>query len=216
RHCEVVFHDLSGGQLEHTIIAIENGHVTGRSVGGPSTNLGLEVLHDETHDHDTFGYRSRTQDGREMRSSSVYFRDGHGRVIASLCINVDLTGLQLAQSLIADHLPPARAEQRREETFAGDISQVLEDLIERAVTVAGKPVGAMDREDKMAALAYLDRHGAFFVKRAMDRIASRLGMSRVTAYKYLELIRANPDAYGKTASSAGLDADAPAHSLSES
>lgn len=32
-NCEVVLHDFS--DLQHSIIAIENGHVTGRSLGSP-------------------------------------------------------------------------------------------------------------------------------------------------------------------------------------
>ena len=35
--CEVVIHEISEQSTEHSIIAIENGHVTGRTVGdGPS------------------------------------------------------------------------------------------------------------------------------------------------------------------------------------
>lgn len=33
---EVVVHDLTGGDLEHTVVAIENGHVSRRQMGdGP-------------------------------------------------------------------------------------------------------------------------------------------------------------------------------------
>ena len=36
--CEVVIHDVSGSHPEHTIVHIENGHVSGRRVGdGAST-----------------------------------------------------------------------------------------------------------------------------------------------------------------------------------
>ena len=42
--CEVVVHDLSGDNAEHSIVAIENGHVTHRKVGdGPSMAV-LEAL----------------------------------------------------------------------------------------------------------------------------------------------------------------------------
>ena len=41
--CEVVLHDYSE-DYNHTIIAIENGAVTGRKVGDCGTNLGLEIL----------------------------------------------------------------------------------------------------------------------------------------------------------------------------
>lgn len=41
-NCEVVLHDLY--DVEHSLVAIENNHITGRKIGDPSTNLGLEVL----------------------------------------------------------------------------------------------------------------------------------------------------------------------------
>lgn len=39
--CEVVVHDFTNG-LEHTIVHIVNGHVSGREVGGCPTNLFFE------------------------------------------------------------------------------------------------------------------------------------------------------------------------------
>src|SRR5690606_3104609 len=63
---EVVLHNLDGDDVDlgHTIMAIENGHVTGRAVGGPSTSLGLDVMKDRRADHDAFGYTAYTADGR--------------------------------------------------------------------------------------------------------------------------------------------------------
>jgi predicted transcriptional regulator YheO len=190
-HCEVVLHDLSKRDVERTIVAIENGHVTGRAVGGPSTNRGLELLRREAEDHDEYGYKGRTGDGRELRSSSVYFRDDDGHVIAALCINVDLTPLQAARAALDAALRPAveEAPARDEEVFASDISEVLEALIDGAIEQTGKTVALMDRDDRLAVLRFLDERGAFFVKRAVDRVARRLNVSRVTAYNYLEQIR---------------------------
>lgn len=191
-HCELVLHDLSKRDVERTIVAIENGHVTGRAVGGPSTNRGLELLRREADDHDEYGYKGRTGDGRELRSSSVYFRDGDGHVIAALCINVDLTPLQAARAALDAALRPAvdNAPARDDEIFASDISEVLDMLIDGAIEQTGKTVALMNREDRLSVLRFLDERGAFFVKRAVDRVARRLNISRVTAYNYLEQIRA--------------------------
>lgn len=189
-HCEVVLHDLSRHDMERTIAAIENGHVTGRTVNGPSTNLGLEMLRQEAEDHDEFGYRGRTPDGRELRSSSVYFRDTQGTVIGALCINVDMTPMQAARAALDEVLRSNAAAPRREEIFASDITDVLDTLIETAIENTGKTVALMDRDDKIDVLRFLDERGAFFVKRAVDRVSRRLGISRVTGYNYLEQIRA--------------------------
>jgi len=187
-HCEVVLHDLSERRLEHTIAAIENGHVTGRTVGGPSTNLGLELLREEARDHDEFGYVARTGDGRELRCSVVYLRGADGCVVAAFAVNVDLTPMQAARNSL-DRLLPSREAPRLDETFATDIAEVLDQLIEAAVASTGKTVALMDRTDRMQVMRFLDAKGAFFVKRAVDRVARRLGVSRVTAYNYLERLR---------------------------
>ena len=52
--CEVVLHDWSGG-YDKTIVAIENGHVSGREVGDCGSNLGLEVMRDRGGKQTTFG-----------------------------------------------------------------------------------------------------------------------------------------------------------------
>lgn len=187
-HCEVVLHDVSGQDVEHTIAAIENGHVTGRTIGGPSTSLGLEVLRRSDGD-DEFGYRARTRDGRELRCSSVYFRDAEGQLIGMLCINVDVTPWQAAHHALENLLEASTQGPERDEVFASDITEVLDNLIETAIRATGKPVALMDREDKLAVLRYLDDKGAFLVKRAVDRVARRLKVSRVTAYNYLDHIR---------------------------
>lgn len=191
-HCEVVLHDLTSRDLDHTIAAIENGHVTGRSVGGPSTSLGLELLHDETADHDEYGYRSRTRDGRELRSSSTYFRGADGRVIASLCINVDLTPFQTARAVLDEILNHGAEPPETQEIIAEDINEILDQLIDAAVASTGKSPALMARIDRVEVLRYLDNKGAFHVKRAVDRVARRLGVARVTAYNYLEEIRGGP------------------------
>ena len=42
--CEVVIHDVGGGHPEHTIVHIENGHVSGRKVGDGASQVVLDQL----------------------------------------------------------------------------------------------------------------------------------------------------------------------------
>lgn len=188
-HCEVVLHDLSRRDMNHTIYAIENGHVSGRAVGGPSTNLGLEVLQDEEADHDEFGYTGHTADGRELRCSSIYYRNAAGRIIGSLCINLDLTPLQSIQNILGTLLPAAAQRDSGREIVAPNINTVLDDIITEAINATGRPVAVMDKADRIEALRILDERGAFRIKRAVERVAKRLAISKVTAYSYLEQVR---------------------------
>lgn len=188
-HCEVVLHDLSSRDMGHTICAIENGHVSDRAVGGPSTNLGLEVLADEHADHDAHGYFGRTADGRDLHCSSVYFRDSAGSVIAALCVNVDLTDLQQVRTAVESLIP--RPSESPKELVTPDITSLLDEMIETAIARVGKPVPLMGKEDRIAVLRYLEEKGAFFVKRSMTQVTDRLAISRVTGYAYLEEIRSS-------------------------
>lgn len=186
-HCEVVLHDLTKNP-DRTIVAIENGHVTGRAVGGSLTNLGLEVMISEDRDVDALGYQSRTGDGRELRSSSVYFRNPAGDVVASLCLNFDLTMYQSVRGIMDDMLQfPGASNQG--EIFATDIKDVLQTMIDEALAQARTPVATMTKADRLGVMQTLDGRGAFVVKSAVETVASRLKISRVTVYSYLDEIR---------------------------
>lgn len=190
-HCEVVLHDLTTGDLEHSVYAILNGHVSGRSVGGPSTNLGAEVLRDQARDHNAYGYRGRTSDGRELISSSVYYRDHEGRIIAALCINRDLSPVQGAMASLAALLPesPGNDAESPHELVGPDVNSVLEDMISEAIAATGKPAAVMTKADRIEVLRLLEDRGAFHIKRAAEKVSARLGVSRVTTYGYLDEVR---------------------------
>ena len=97
--CEVVLHDWSK-EYESTIVAIENGHVSGRKVGDGGRNLGLEVMRGTTDGSNQLNYITQTQDGRMLRSSSLYLTDENGKKVGALCINLDVTELGRINELI--------------------------------------------------------------------------------------------------------------------
>jgi predicted transcriptional regulator YheO len=194
--CEVVLHDYHEWRRSgSTIVWIENGHVTGRRVGGPTTNLGLEAMRSGDPSPDRFDYRTRTRDGRVLRSSSIYFRNRAGELIGSLCVNLDISSYLEARSAL-DRIVGAGSEGTEtevNETFADDIGEVLDALIQAAIARTGRTAGSLTRDDKVEIVRHLDEKGAFLVKRAAERIARALGISRVTAYAYLEEARAQND-----------------------
>ncbi|OJX95740.1 MAG: hypothetical protein BGO96_09055 [Micrococcales bacterium 73-15] len=194
--CEVVLHDLTHRAMERTIVDIVNGHVSGRRVGGPSTNLGLIALADEGRDHDAYGYPGRTADGRDLSCSTVYYRNARGSIIGALCLNVDLTQLQAAQASIAALLPTRPAPEGGQpgrpgevEVVGSGIEQVLEAMISEAIDAVGQPVAVMRKPARLEVVRLLETRGAFHVRQAVERVAERLGVSRVTAYGYLDTVR---------------------------
>ena len=184
--CEVVLHDYEG-DYDRTIVAIENGHVTGRKVGDCGTNLGLEVLRGTVLNGDEFNYLTQTKDGRMLKSSSVYFHDNSGKAIGALCINWDISEyLKASQALNGIVMTGGGQKQPVKEVISPNVGDILDSLIHESLNHVGKPVEKMTKEDKMKGLKYLDEKGAFLIKKAGDRVTEYYKISKYTLYNYLE------------------------------
>ena len=188
-NCEVVIHDLIAKDPERSIVFIENGHVTGRKVGdGPSTVVMEQILHANENPKDHLGYLTRTPDGKILKSSTVYIRDGRGRVTAILSINYDISALLMVENAIGGLVHTAEAGQGKEERITVlNVSDMLDDLIEQSVALAGKPVALMNKDDKVRAIRFLNEHGAFLITKSGDRVAKYFGISKYTLYSYIDL-----------------------------
>lgn len=181
--CEVVIHDLTR-EYDNTIVAIWNGHVTGRKVGGSGTNTGLEILRGSVEVKDKYNYLNTTKDGKILRSSSKYFKDENGKVVGSICINIDITNLLEIQKYINKFVEPVIKEDSKE-IFTSNIDELLDTIMKEAVNNTGKKLEELNKEDKIAVVAYLDKKGAFLIKKSVERLADFLGISRFTIYNYL-------------------------------
>jgi predicted transcriptional regulator YheO len=185
-NCEVVYHDLTK-DYEHTIVAIANGHVTGRTVGGPGTNEGLKALKKAGEGGSTYTtYLSHTKEGKTLRSTSIYIHDKKGNIIGSLCINYDITDIMYLQNTLSEL---TSTPQNSNECFASDISEVLDSMINDSINYIGKPITRMTRNDKVNAIRYLDDHGAFLVKRSCERVCELFCITKHSFYAYLEEVR---------------------------
>ena len=107
-NCEVVIHELSGKSAYSSIVAIENGHVTGRKVGDGPSHVVLEQLgHEDDGAKDQLAYLTRTKDGKILKSSSVYIRDEAGKVAGILGINYDISMMQMFENSLHDFISVA-------------------------------------------------------------------------------------------------------------
>ena len=166
--CEVVVHDLSR-HPDHSIVAIFNGHVTGRKVGDGASHVVLEQLRSQdqtTKDH--LCYLTKTPDGKILKSSTIYIRNSRGKVAAILAINYDISRLMMVENAIADLIStPQPAEPEK----IVNVNDLLEELIQQSVALVGKPVVLMNKEDKIRAIQFLSQNGAFLVTKSGDKIA---------------------------------------------
>ena len=76
-------------------MAIANGHISGRQLGGPVTDFALWFMKqgDAAAIPMMTGYRAVNAEGKICRSSSYFIRDDSGHMRGMLCINVDVSEL---------------------------------------------------------------------------------------------------------------------------
>jgi predicted transcriptional regulator YheO len=187
--CEVVLHDFT--DLQHSIVAIENGHVTGRSSGSPMTESSLKLVQNGKVDEDIINYTGKSADGRVLKSTTVFIKDEHQKVIGCFCINFDITELVGARSVLNDIMKISEDFQERpnDAKNLNVVSVVLTDLVKETLDEVGKPIIYLSKDDKVMMVDRLDQKGAFLIKGAIDYVANVLCVSRYTIYNYLDEIR---------------------------
>ncbi|MEX2460423.1 MAG: helix-turn-helix transcriptional regulator [Paenibacillaceae bacterium] len=193
--CEVVLHDLTNG-YESTILAIENGHITGRKVGDCGSNLGLEVLRGTMMDGDRYNYITHTKEGKILRSSSTYIKNMAGITIGAICINFDITDLMMAENTLKS-ITMHSLDQDVKEVFVNDVNDLLDYLLLECQKAIGKPVSHMSKEDKIKAIQFLDVRGAFLVKKAGDKVCQFLDISKFTLYNHIDEARVSQEKSSK-------------------
>ncbi len=188
--CEVVIHDMSA---QNTILAIENGHVTNRKVGDGPSHVVLEALksgHGALKDQ--IAYLTKTQDGRVLKSTTIYIRDDNNEVTGIFSINYDITKLLMVQNTIQgviNYKTPQMAEKEGESApkIPQNVNDLLFELIEQSViATGGKPPAMMTRTEKRKAIQFLNDAGAFLITKSGDHVSSYFGISKYTLYSYID------------------------------
>ena len=188
-NCEVVIHDLRGNDLEHSIIAIENGHVTGRSIGDGPSHIVLESLKEDPGMlKDRISYLTRTADGRVLKSTTLFIRDDEGKAIGLLGINYDISMLVSVEESLRDFTGQDTLSSEPE-AISRNVADLLDELLEHSVRLVGKPTAMMSKDDKIRAIKFLDDNGAFLITKSGPKVCQYFGISTYTLYSYLDEIR---------------------------
>lgn len=194
--CEVVVHDLRNP--ETSIVAIANGHVTGRGVGdpvigGPQNDVALKWLTSNSGSGEARVYLTKTKDGRTLKSATTLYRYEGRRPYAAFCINVDLTIPMLVRDWTEGMISAEQMTASDDGDARTDVDQVLAEMIDECLRILSVPPTNASREDRLRIVTELDNRGAFLVRGAVKRVAEELGISPFTVYSYLEATRDNED-----------------------
>ncbi len=194
KNCEVVLHDFR--YPERSIVKIANGHVTGRSVGGPITDLALRFLDGRKGSKNIdkiVGYRTQTPKGMELKSTTVFIRDDKGEAVGCLCINIDVAPYQSARNFIDEICRISPYQENGEmgevtEKFDSNVDDLVGESFRQAMSMVGKPLAYINKKDKLHIVRELKDKRLFLIKGTAKRVSKELGVSLPTIYKYLEEI----------------------------
>lgn len=191
---EVVLHDFS--RRGATIVKIRNGHVTGRSLGGTITDLGLKMIRDlEKHPGGKTclsNYKGVGKDGRDLKCGSLLIRS-KGKTIGALCINIDLQAFRQMQSVLNDFCAVWELDggATPAESFMPTFTSLVDQSIDKALQELGKAHGILTKDDKQIVVGSLEKQGVFMIRGAVRAVSRRLKLASPTVYKYLARERNN-------------------------
>ena len=189
--CEVVIHDLQSNDPDSSIVAIENGHVTGRKIGDGPSHVVLEALEAMNSGgkpgDDRLSYLTKTVDGKTLKSTTIYIRDEDQVPVGIFAINYDITlMLALEENLRQFTAASPEGPDGSPEPIAQNVSDLLDELIEQSVKRVGKPVALMTKEEKVKAIGFLNDTGAFLITKSGGKVCKYFGISKYTLYSYIE------------------------------
>lgn len=136
---------------------------------------------------DHLGYLTKTADGRILKSSTMYIRSEDNRIRYIFSINFDITGLLSIEHTLKSLTDIDTPADKSPEKITQNVNDLLDDLIEQSVALIGKPAPMMTKDDKVAAIQFLNDAGAFLITKSGDKVAKYFGISKYTLYSYIDV-----------------------------
>ena len=198
-NAEVVLRDCR--KPDHYIIAIANGHVSGRTIGAPITDFTLSILANEEWKEKDYvvNYEGKAAPDKRLRSSTYFIRE-EGKLVGQLCVNIDMTPYEQVMDrirqlsgmgLMSDGGQSGIICSGPVENFSED---VIGDMMKKAViTVVGsseaKVRERLTQKEKIEIIGELNRAGLFQLKGAVGAVAEYLYCSEASVYRYQSKIQ---------------------------
>lgn len=183
-NCETLIHDLD--TLDHPILAIYNGHVTGRTAGSTTS-----IKDGSPFDHDLDLNKLQSphinmlaaEDNRHIKSTTIplFAEDG----VLGLGVNFDFTAIGQAEQALRSLTAISGFlydDLRRNQPLQ------IDSIFQEAASGFAKPVTQLTKEERLVLMARLTSNHFFEQHKAIPYLAEQLGISRHTVYKNLKEI----------------------------
>lgn len=187
---EIVVHDFK--DLDKAIIHIVNGHISGRSVGGPASELNMRRLFEQDQFPDELvNYTSRSHRGQSLKSSSVAIRDHDGKIIGAFCLHFDISQFEQFQKFLELFVNSKIHSLIGINDFGANQphDEEIKNEIDAWALKQGLYTNQLSYKDKQSIVDHLYHRGYFKKRGAISIVASVLQLTRQCIYNYLELAK---------------------------
>lgn len=131
---EVVLHDIKNP--DNSIVAIENGSISGRKINGPLTDLALKIIKDKSYKDKNYicNYKGNSKGNKIFRSSSYFLKDDNKELIGMICVNTDISDILKARDVLNKFINTDEEKKEVVNSDAGDLN-IFEHLDENVEDV---------------------------------------------------------------------------------
>jgi len=189
---EIVLHDLT--DWNNSVVAIKNGHISGREIGSPVTDLVLRILKEAQYKDVPYmlNYQSRSQNGHVLKSATYFINDKHRNIVGMLCLNTDYQDLVEAKNLLGKmisimNIPEETADVT--ETLHVNVTELIENNIKKVYPDVSVKPHELTNKEKLEIVSRLNDLGTFLMKGSVCYVAERIEVSIPTIYRYLNLLK---------------------------
>lgn len=200
-HSEVLLNDLT--DLNHSVVAIRNPHISHRKVGDPATDLALRTVKaGRVEKRDFLANYEGVVHNHHKLCSSTYFIRYEGEIVAMICINTDNSQLdELQQALTKvinsyNQLKPGKTptpahdhDNMEPEHLTSSIHELAVTETEKICSERGVSVDYLKRDDKLDLIRRLHQQGYFLLKDAVSVVAHVIQVSEPSVYRYLQMVK---------------------------
>ena len=207
---EVVFHIIS--KKGSYIAAIENSHISGRTIDSPLTAFASKLLQEKAYLKQDFlcHYKAQTKENKLLNGSTFFIKKGD-KLVGILCINHDTSEIQKAvhkiieienlsgfgeitASLMSDlgdssnfgESPQPQNTQISIENLSHNIEDILAQSIDLNYLKSGFALSATQKND---IIKNLYQKGIFNIKGSLYIVAKLLKISEPSVYRYLNKLK---------------------------
>jgi predicted transcriptional regulator YheO len=188
--CEIVLQDLRPGKM--CIVAIANGHISGRSVGSPLTDLALKLIAQgvwKTRDH-ICNYEGKTRDNRILHSSTFFIKN-EGKLWGMLSVNVDVSQyIRISNDILRlaglNPIPQTPVAGIQTENFYDNMEEIIKSVFTELKTES--PVERLSQSERLVIIERLMDRGIFLLRGSVSCVAQKLQCSEASLYRYINMI----------------------------